>query len=282
MSGNFDNFKAWYVQVLEGLYDKRDAGIAVLMISLPLLERYLRRQQKLVPADAMSDGAMRGLSAPCIGNHTPDRAEVSKGTLYQRLVSPIPVAQIRKFVNWIMLDKRQPNLENLALTDIGATPQIITGSGTGSHRIDLELGIFTELQVGSYVFMDDQYRACDLSSQGSDPPPYEDALFVDASVISANAKGMVTVDAGYKAFATEGAPPSVGSNAPQDARFAFMGDEHGAVIAPGIETGLSISDRVVLGIPHCDPTVDLYDSYHVVRGDTLVDIWPVSCRGRSR
>lgn len=169
-----------------------------------------------------------------------------------------------------------------ALTDIGATPQIITGSGTGSHRIDLELGIFTELQVGSYVFMDDQYRACDLSSQGSDPPPYEDALFVDASVISANAKGMVTVDAGYKAFATEGAPPSVGSNAPQDARFAFMGDEHGAVIAPGIETGLSISDRVVLGIPHCDPTVDLYDSYHVVRGDTLVDIWPVSCRGRSR
>lgn len=63
MSSNFENFKAWYVQVLEGLYEKPDAGIAVLMISLPLLERYLRRKHRLTPADNMTDDAMGGLCA---------------------------------------------------------------------------------------------------------------------------------------------------------------------------------------------------------------------------
>ena len=61
-----------------------------------------------------------------------------------------------------------------------------------------------------------------------------------------------------------------------------MGDEHGAVIAPGVSEGLKVGDLVRLAVPHCDPTVNLYDSYHVVRGDTVVDIWPVSARGRSR
>jgi hypothetical protein len=61
MSSNFENFKTWYVQVLEGLYEKRDAGIAVLMISLPLLERYLRRKHKLGPEERMTDAAMVGL-----------------------------------------------------------------------------------------------------------------------------------------------------------------------------------------------------------------------------
>ncbi len=169
-----------------------------------------------------------------------------------------------------------------ALTEAGAPPAIITGSGTGTHRIDVDLGVFTELQVGSYVFMDDQYRACDLAGLGVDAPPYEAALFVDSRVVSANARNLVTVDAGFKAFATEGEPPTISQGAPEGSRFVFMGDEHGAIIAPGIGEQLAIADRVVLSVPHCDPTADLYDSYHVVEGDTLIDIWPVSARGRSR
>jgi D-serine deaminase-like pyridoxal phosphate-dependent protein len=33
--------------------------------------------------------------------------------------------------------------------------------------------------------------------------------------------------------------------------------------------------------PHCDPTVNLHDAYHLVDGDTVVDIWPIEARGRS-
>ncbi|MDO8410200.1 MAG: DSD1 family PLP-dependent enzyme [Phenylobacterium sp.] len=167
-----------------------------------------------------------------------------------------------------------------ALAAAGLAPPVVTGCGTGTHRIDLELGVFTEWQVGSYVFMDDQYAACALTADG--PSPYERSLFVDARVVSANSPMLVTVDAGFKAFSTDAAPPQVLAGAPEGARFAFMGDEHGAVIARGVGETLQITDLVTLAVPHCDPTVNLYDSYHVVAGDTLTDIWPVSARGRSR
>ncbi len=53
----------------------------------------------------------------------------------------------------------------IALAEAGGAPEIVTGGGTGTHRIDVGLGIFTELQVGSYIFMDDEYRACDLTGE---------------------------------------------------------------------------------------------------------------------
>jgi len=168
-----------------------------------------------------------------------------------------------------------------ALADAGFAPEIITGSGTGTHRIDLDLGVFTELQAGSYVFMDKQYLDCDLTGEGGDPP-FEVSLSVDARVVSANHSGLVTIDAGYKSLSTDGGVAVVQRGAPETAFFAFMGDEHAALIAPDIGTQLAPGDPVSLTVPHCDPTVNLYDSYHVVTEDTLIDIWPVSARGRAR
>ena len=167
-----------------------------------------------------------------------------------------------------------------ALTEAGFGPGIVTGAGTGTHRIDLELGVFTELQVGSYIFMDKQYLDCELVD--SQPSPFEVALGVDSRVVSANHAGQVTIDAGYKSLSTDGGDAVVRRGAPADTRFAFRGDEHGALIAPGIGDELKPGDCVTLTVPHCDPTVNLYDTYHVVRGDTLIDLWPVSARGRAR
>lgn len=165
-----------------------------------------------------------------------------------------------------------------ALRAANLAPAIITGGGTGTHRIDATLGVFNELQVGSYVFMDKQYLDCDLSGQGA--TPFESALFIDAHVISANAPSMATIDSGFKALSTDGGNPAIAAGAPAESAFFFMGDEHGALIAPGHD--FKLGDRVTLIAPHCDPTVNLYDAYHVVRGDTLIDIWPVTARGRSR
>ena len=167
-----------------------------------------------------------------------------------------------------------------ALTDAGFPPEIITGSGTGSHQIDLELGVFTELQAGSYVFMDQQYLDCDLA----DGPvsPFETSLSVDARVVSANHPGLVTIDAGFKSLSTDGGVATVQRGAPTDSKIFFMGDEHAALVSDGIGERMHPGDPVSLTVPHCDPTVNLYDTYHVVRGDTLVEMWPVSARGRSR
>jgi D-serine deaminase-like pyridoxal phosphate-dependent protein len=162
----------------------------------------------------------------------------------------------------------------------GLKPAIVTGSGTGTHFIDAPLGAFTELQVGSYVFMDHDYNVCDL--RGLDRPTFEQALQIDARVVSANTPGMVTVDAGLKAMATEKGPPPILKGAVEGSTTRFMGDEHLAVIAPEGQAAPAHGEQVVLVPPHCDPTVNLYESYHVVKGDTLVDIWPVTARGRSR
>ncbi|HEY1414351.1 MAG TPA: alanine racemase, partial [Caulobacteraceae bacterium] len=97
------------------------------------------------------------------------------------------------------------------LTAAGVPPRIVTGGGTGTHRIDAALGAFTELQVGSYVFMDRQYNDCDLTGEGD--APFETSLMVDARVISASHPFMATVDAGFKAFATEAGSPPVLSGA---------------------------------------------------------------------
>lgn len=167
-----------------------------------------------------------------------------------------------------------------ALANADFLPAIVTGSGTGTHAIDLELGVFTELQAGSYVFMDRQYLDCDLDGSGT--PSFETALMVDTRVVSANHGALVTIDAGFKSLATDGGAARVMAGAAPETDFAFMGDEHAALIAPDIGARLRPGDPVTLTVPHCDPTVNLYDYYHVVCGDTLVDLWPVSARGRAR
>ena len=169
----------------------------------------------------------------------------------------------------------------LAKLDVaGLKPGIVTGSGTGTHFIDAPLGAYTELQVGSYVFMDHDYNVCDL--RGLDKPTFEQALQIDARVVSSNTPGMVTVDAGLKAMATEKGPPMILKGAVEGSTTRFMGDEHLAVIAPEGQLPPAHGEQVILTPPHCDPTVNLYDDYHVVKGDTLVEIWPVTARGRSR
>ncbi len=165
-----------------------------------------------------------------------------------------------------------------ALAHTGLAPDVVTGGGTGTHVIDADLKVLTELQAGSYVFMDKQYNDCDLDGQGR--APFETSLFVDAHVISANSSSMATIDAGFKSLSTDGGLPIVTSGAPASAMFVFMGDEHGALIAP--DHVFRIGDHVSLAVPHCDPTVNLYDAFHVVRDGTLIDVWPVSARGRSR
>ncbi|HEX2885316.1 DSD1 family PLP-dependent enzyme [Vineibacter terrae] len=167
-----------------------------------------------------------------------------------------------------------------ALTADGLKPAIVTGGGTGTHAIDAALGVFSELQVGSYVFMDHQYNVCDLRGDGR--VPFEQALQIDARVVSAGTPGMATIDSGLKSMATEAGAPPILSGVPDGTTFRFAGDEHARITFPDGVSGPGIDAVVTLTPPHCDPTVNLYDAYHVVKGHTLVDIWPIAGRGRSR
>lgn len=160
----------------------------------------------------------------------------------------------------------------------GLDVPLVTGGGTGTHDIDHRTGVFDELQAGSYIFTDVDYNRVPLR-QGN-PRPFEPALFVQATVINGHFDSHAVIDAGLKSFATDGPEPVFAAGAPDGATYRFMGDEHGAVVYPkGSNTRLDVGDSVSLVIPHCDPTVNLYDWFHCVDGDTLVDIWPVDARG---
>jgi D-serine deaminase-like pyridoxal phosphate-dependent protein len=154
---------------------------------------------------------------------------------------------------------------------------IVSGGGTGTFNIDPEARVLTELQAGSYVFMDKQYGEVRIANGA--PLSFETSLFVQTTVISKTLPVLATTDAGLKAFATEAGAPVIVSGAPEGVSYFFFGDEQGGLMLGGATVPLGASLRC--SAPHCDPTVNLYDAYHVVEGDRLVDIWPIEARGRS-
>lgn len=161
----------------------------------------------------------------------------------------------------------------------GIACAIISGGGTGTFNIDPETRVYTELQAGSYIFMDKQYG--DVKIANAAPLPFETSLFVQTTVISATMPGLVTTDAGLKSFATEAGAPVIASGAPEGANYFFFGDEQGGVMLGGAAKTMALGSNIRCTAPHCDPTVNLYDFYHVIDGDRLVAIWPIEARGRS-
>ncbi len=168
----------------------------------------------------------------------------------------------------------QPFLEVLGAE--GLAPKVVTGGGTGTHQLDLEDGPFTEIQPGSYLFMDKQYGAIELAPGGA---PFATALTVAARVISVNQPGLAVIDAGFKALATDAGPALLHGAAAGAVGYQFMGDEHGGLRYGEAAQRPGVNDLVRLIAPHCDPTVNLHDHFHVMQGDRLVEVWPIDARG---
>ncbi len=87
-----------------------------------------------------------------------------------------------------------------ALRSAKLEPRIVTGSGTGTHWLDAQHGVFTELQPGSFLFLDSCYANLPVTPAGN---PFSPALFVAASVVTSNRSSRVIINAGTKAFATD-------------------------------------------------------------------------------
>lgn len=164
-----------------------------------------------------------------------------------------------------------------ALESAGFNVAIRSGGGTGTMGLDVEIGVLNELQPGSYVFMDREYR----DALGEDPEGhFAQSLTLVTTVISTNHDDYVTVDAGLKSMATDaGVPLVVGHE--RTATYQFFGDEQGMVRgAPGHP--FRRGERLELVPPHCDPTVDRYDVIWLVHDDVVVDVIEVTARGRSQ
>ncbi len=160
--------------------------------------------------------------------------------------------------------EKQTGLQNL----------IQTGSGTGTYEIDCQIDSVTEIQPGSYTVMDKEYF--DIEYDGV---YFQPSMTMLTTVISANSKEHVTVDAGTKSLYKDPTSPKIISHAGLSYDWDLFGDEHGKVTGSSLPV---VGDLIEMIVPHCDPTINLFDKFYVIENDVVVDIWDIGLRGKSQ
>lgn len=162
----------------------------------------------------------------------------------------------------------------------GISCEIVGGAGTGTFEFEAASGVFNELQAGSYIFMDADYRR-NRKADGTAFDAFENALFVFATVMSRPTDDRAVVDAGHKSLAVDSGMPEAFRR--PGVVYRRPSDEHGVLISEG--GSLPERGEKLLLVPgHCDPTVNLHDWYVCIRNlqgsiPTVEAIWPVEARG---
>ncbi len=162
----------------------------------------------------------------------------------------------------------------------GIACPLLTGGSTGTYNIDSEIEGVDELQPGSFLFMDLDYSRIG----GPDGPVFRDfaqSLFVIATVISRPTAGSAIVDAGFKAFSTD-RPFGPEPRNLEGVKYSWGGDEHGKLTLGNSGPPVRLGDRIEFVVPHCDPTVNLYDRIYALRGEQVEAVWRIAARGMSQ
>jgi 3-hydroxy-D-aspartate aldolase len=149
----------------------------------------------------------------------------------------------------------------------------VSGGGTGTFEFEAASGVYTELQCGSYIFMDADYGR-NLDASGRHSSPFEQSLFVWATVMSRPTDERAVLDAGLKALSVDSGMPLLADF--PEVEYQRASDEHGKLRIPGPSNSLRVGDKVKLVPGHCDPTVNLYDWYVGYRGDRVEALWPIA------
>ncbi len=195
---------------------------------------------------------------------------------YQGRVQHEPNHHKRKTELDAVIIKVKACLDSLAAAGINCP--VVSGGGTGSFPFEASSGIYTEIQCGSYAFMDADYgRIHNQDGDRLDQADWKNALFLFTSIMSTARDGQAVCDAGLKVQSVDSGMPEIfGRN---DISYITCSDEHG--IIQDRQNKLKINDKLRLIPGHCDPTCNLHDWYVCVRDGVVVDLWPVSARGKA-
>ena len=151
---------------------------------------------------------------------------------------------------------------------------IVTGAGSGTYMLEVQSGVWNEIQPGSYIFMDADYAKNEWAAP---LPRFAHALFVLSTVMSRPGPDRAIVDAGLKASSVDSGMPTVWDKSGLD--YVQASDEHGKIeIAAGAAAPV-LGEKLLLVPGHCDPTVNLYDCYVCVRAGVVEALWPITARG---
>ena len=155
----------------------------------------------------------------------------------------------------------------------GLPAGVVSGGGTGTYDVTGSFPGVTEVQAGSYVFMDTHYRAV--------RPEFRTSLALLATVISRNKPARLITDAGMKVLTTDMGLPEV--QGVPGAKLLRLSEEHGLIeVADPGQVPLGSGDKITLLPSHCCTTINLHDTLFAVRNGVVEDVWAIAGRGRSQ
>ncbi|KAK7733002.1 hypothetical protein SLS53_008331 [Cytospora paraplurivora] len=157
-----------------------------------------------------------------------------------------------------------------ALRREGHDIQVVTTGGTGTAEFCVTVPGVTEVQPGSFLFMDTDYR----NAVGSF---YSNSLTILSTVLSRQGPQAVTTDAGLKSLTTDSGLAEAKNST---YTYSVLGDEHGSLTWEDGAPELNVGDRVEMIPSHIDPTINLFDVYYAHRKGVIEEIWAVDARGK--
>jgi len=167
-----------------------------------------------------------------------------------------------------------------AMKRSGLNAEIFSGGGTGTYNIMPRVPGLTDVQVGSYIFMDNQYIEIGSETNEAVFDDFAPSLTVITTIVNAYWQGRLTTDGGAKAFTIDTPTPAVIGE--PGFRYTADSDEFGKIEYETAGKAYEAGDKLEVIPPHCDPVVNLYDQIYGTRGGLVEVVWPVSARGCSQ
>jgi D-serine deaminase-like pyridoxal phosphate-dependent protein len=162
----------------------------------------------------------------------------------------------------------------------GLSTEIFSGGGTGTYNILPKAPGVTDVQVGSYIFMDCQYLEIGGESNDEVYTDFAPSLTVVTTVLNTYFPKSITTDAGAKALTLNKPGPWVIGE--KDFSYNAGSDEFGVIKYETAGRSYTVGDKLELIVPHCDPVVNEYDQMYAIRNERVEAVWPIAARGRSQ
>jgi 3-hydroxy-D-aspartate aldolase len=179
------------------------------------------------------------------------------------------------------LTRIEPNVKVFeAMKKSGLNTEIFSGGGSGTYNIVTKIPGFTDVQAGSYIFMDAQYLEIGGIDNEETFTDFTPSLTVMATVLNTYFANRITTDAGAKAL-TLNQPPAIVIGEPSF-KYNAGSDEFGSITYDKANKKYDVGDRLELIVPHCDPAVNEYDVIYGTRKDKVETVWEISARGHSQ
>jgi len=154
----------------------------------------------------------------------------------------------------------------------GLQVRTVSAGGTSTYDITSKVPEVTEIQAGSYIFMDSAYVDQQI--------PFLPALTIMTQVVSRPTEDRAILDVGLKSIANDYGPPRVAGT--PGARVTKLSEEHGTLALENAGRELKLGDVVHLLPSHTGTTINLHDHYFCVREAVLEEVVEVAGRGRFR